>query len=96
MTKARVAGAALTALMLAGCAGCAVESQEAKQAVTGSIKPRSHHAEKAAPKNADDTMRAFCAQRHVDYQEGRSPGGATTLEKKQADDRLCEALGRQG
>lgn len=96
MTTARVAGAALTALMLAGCAGCAIETQEARHAVTGSIKPQPQHAVKAAPKSADDTMKAFCAQRHVDYQEGKSPGGATTLEKKQADDRLCEALGRQG
>jgi hypothetical protein len=30
-----------------------------------------------------------CAGRHLDREAGRPPAGATTLEQKQADDRVC-------
>jgi hypothetical protein len=30
-----------------------------------------------------------CAGRHLDREAGRPPNGATTLEQKQADDRVC-------
>jgi hypothetical protein len=30
-----------------------------------------------------------CGGRHLDREAGRPPAGATTLEQKQADDRLC-------
>jgi hypothetical protein len=45
-------------------------------------------------KTADDDLREWCGQRFIDYQNGKRPGGARTVEQKQADDRLCEALRR--
>ena len=30
-----------------------------------------------------------CAGRHLDREAGRPPAGATTLDQKQADDRVC-------
>lgn len=93
MISIRLAGAAVASVLLAGCA---VNSQEAKSTTTGSLKPRSEAAARPASKSSDDTLRVFCAQRHVEYQAGKAPGGAKTIEQKQADDRLCEALGRQG
>ena len=91
MISIRNGGAVLAAVLLAGCA---VDSQDARSPVTGSLKPRSEAPAKA--KSSDDTLRAFCAQRHIDYQAGKAPGGAKSIGQKQADDRLCEAIGRQG
>ena len=99
MTTLKVAGTALAALLVAGCAA---DENGVKPITTGSLRSHAAHEPHAAagvqqtPRNADDTLRAFCAQRHVDYQAGKAPGGAKSLEQKQADDRLCEALGRQG
>lgn len=76
-------------------AGCAIDHQDGRQVVTSSVK-RSERNSAPAAKSADETMKAFCAQRHVDYQAGKAPGGAKTAEQKAADDRLCEALSRQG
>jgi hypothetical protein len=36
---------------------------------------------------AEETL--DCAGRHLDREAGRPPAGATTLEQKQADDRVC-------
>lgn len=36
-----------------------------------------------------DPMVAWCQQRHVDSQAGKSPGGAETLDQKLEDDRIC-------
>ena len=93
MIAIRSGVAALASVLMAGCA---VDSQDAKSTVTGSLKPRSEASSRSPAKSSDDTMRAFCAQRHVDYQAGKAPGGAKSLGQKQADDRLCEALARQG
>jgi hypothetical protein len=71
-------------------AGCAIDHDGRAGVTTGSIKPASKPSV-----SKEDTLKAFCAQRHVDYQTGKSPGGATTGEQKAADDRLCEAIGRQ-
>jgi hypothetical protein len=30
-----------------------------------------------------------CAERHLDREAGRPPGGASTLDQKRADDRIC-------
>ena len=49
----------------------------------------------AAPESEDDAKRRWCGQRHIDYQDGKSPGGAKSLEQKRADDRVCEDLQRQ-
>ena len=81
----RMAGAAVAAILMSGCA---VDGESAKAAVTGSMKPRS-----ASPaKSAEDTKKSFCAQRHIDYHTGKTK----SAEQKAADDRLCEALDRQG
>jgi hypothetical protein len=71
--------------------GCAVEQQG--RVTTGALRDPS---EKASGKSREDTLKAFCAQRHIDYQTGKAPGGATTEKQKASDDRLCEAIGRQG
>lgn len=85
MTAIRFAAAALISVLMAGCA---VDLPDSKAAITGSLKPRSQ----AATKSPAETRRAFCAQRHIDYQTGK----IKSPEQKQADDRLCEALDRQG
>ena len=94
MNATKVAGAALLGLLLAACA---VGNQEGKFATTGSLKPRAQ-ASTASPssKNPDEALKAFCAKRHVEYQSGKAPGGATSLAQKQADDRRCEAVGQPG
>lgn len=92
MMANRIAGVALASLLLAGCS---IGTQDAKALTTGSLKPRSDSSAKQG-RNAGDTLRSFCGQRHVDYQAGKAPGGAKSLGQKQADDRLCEAIGRQG
>lgn len=84
--------AAVLALTLGGCA---IDHHDGRQVVTNSVK-RSDRSAGTASRSANETMKAFCAQRHVDYQVGKAPGGAKTPEQKAADDRLCEALGRQG
>jgi hypothetical protein len=85
MKSMRIAAVAWFAML---ASGCAVGGQNAKSAITGSIKPRSE----APAKSAEDTRKAFCAQRHIDYHTGKTK----TAEQKQADDRLCAALDRQG
>ncbi len=94
MNSIRISGAVLASVLVAACA---IDNPDAKSSVTGSLKPRpaAESAARPASKSSDDTKRAFCAQRHIDYQAGKDPGGAKTIEQKQADDRLCEALGRQ-
>jgi hypothetical protein len=58
-----------------------------------------HAAPKAAEPPAVETAvddasdkRKWCGQRFIDYQDGKRPGGARTIEQKQADDRACEML----
>lgn len=42
-----------------------------------------------AEEPAEDAVAEWCGERHADHQAGKAPGGAATLEKKQADDRTC-------
>ena len=44
----------------------------------------------------DDPRWRWCEQRHLDYQAGRAPGGATDLAKKLEDDRICAAVYERG
>ena len=44
----------------------------------------------------DDPRWRWCEQRHLDYQAGRAPGGATELSKKLEDDRICAAVYERG
>jgi len=44
----------------------------------------------------DDPRWRWCEQRHLDYQAGRAPGGATDLAKKLDDDRICAAVYERG
>ncbi len=54
---------------------------------TGSI------AKDAAPViSKQDPRWQWCEQRHVDYQAGKAPGGATDLARKLEDDRLCATV----
>lgn len=43
----------------------------------------------------DDPRWHWCEQRHIDYQAGKAPGGASELAQKQEDDRLCAAVYQQ-
>ena len=63
--------------------GCASRQQE-----WGSLKDTPVAARPVAEKAHE------CAARHIDREAGRSPGGATTLEQKQADDRACAEVYR--
>lgn len=92
MKTLRITGLVAAAGLMAGCA---IDSPESRSAMTGSIKPRSISHARSATKSSDDTRRSFCAQRHIDYQTGKAPGGAKTPDQKAADDRMCDALGRQ-
>lgn len=69
--------------ILSGCASYDTGSQ-----VTGSTAP-------TKLKSATEPVKFVakydaCTQRHIDSQEGRKPGGAMTLEQKQADDIACK------
>lgn len=64
-------------------------------------EPAPQQAEPAAPAvevaaDPTDEKRKWCGQRFIDYQDGKRPGGAQTIEQKQADDRACEALKQGG
>lgn len=77
-------------------AACAATPQNASSVTTGSLKPEADAGRQGARKGSDETMKTFCSQRHVDYQSGKAPGGARSIDQKRADDRLCEAIRRQG
>jgi hypothetical protein len=62
------------AVALSGCAG---------PRAPASLKDTVAAEPAASAKNLD------CAGRHLDREAGRPPAGATTLEQKQADDRVC-------
>jgi hypothetical protein len=74
----RATVALIVALVISGCAWRTEERRL-------SIK------DTAAPPAAEPVRKqsSKCGDRHLDHQAGRSPGGATTLEDKEADDRVC-------
>jgi hypothetical protein len=65
------------------CVGCASRQQEGYSLKDSPV---------AVPRLADKAR--DCATRHLDREAGRAPGGATTLEQKEADDRVCAELYR--
>jgi hypothetical protein len=65
------------------CVGCACRQQEVY-----SLKDTPVAVSPKADKAGN------CAGRHFDREAGRAPGGATTLEQKEADDRVCAELYR--
>lgn len=88
----RIIGMCGAALACAFVAGCASDGQHGSQLTTQSLKQHRTAEARSPAKGGNDKLRAFCAQRHVDHQEGKSPGGAKTLEQKMADDRACATL----
>jgi len=66
------------AVALSGCA-----SPKAPPSLKDTIASVPAAAARPAEKSLD------CAGRHLDREAGRPPAGATTLEQKQADDRVC-------
>ena len=44
----------------------------------------------------EDPRWQWCEQRHIDHQAGKAPGGATDLNKKLEDDRVCAAVYQRG
>lgn len=50
--------------------------------------------EAAAERSVDAQVREWCARRHLDSQQKRPPGGATTVEEMEAGNRVCGQLYR--
>jgi hypothetical protein len=75
---------AALAVIMAGCA-------EPTKLVTGSLRPSKpvKHAEKAV--TPEDAKRSACLERHVQYQKGAAPWGATTPDAIRAGDNYCRA-----
>jgi len=76
----RTAFALLLALAISGCASYTPDRplslKDTPQRRTAAPEPASEQGSK-------------CADRHLDHQAGRPPGGAASLEQKEADDRVC-------
>jgi hypothetical protein len=70
--------------------GCAVESAKSGAITTQSL--RAPRVAKAPAASGTEKLRAFCAQRHIDYQTGK----AETPEQKEANDRACQSLDPKG
>lgn len=62
-------------------------NKERAEIETGSIAKG-----KAPVTSKDDPRWQWCEQRHVEYQAGMAPGGATDLAKKLEDDRTCASV----
>jgi hypothetical protein len=74
----RTTVALILALLISGCAS----RTEGRRL---SIKDTAaHSAAEPVPRQSSK-----CGDRHLDHQAGRAPGGATTLDEKEADDRVC-------
>lgn len=76
-----VAVITIACLVNAGCAST-------KAVETASAKP-TRHVQRSA---ADDARNSWCAHRYDEFLAGERPGQATTIEQKQADDRVCAAI----
>jgi hypothetical protein len=74
----RTTVALIVALVISGCAW---RTEERHLSIKDTAAPP---AAKPAAKQSSK-----CGDRHLDHQAGRSPGGATTVEDKEADDRVC-------
>jgi hypothetical protein len=93
----RTTVALILALVISGCASRTEDRRlsikdtaapSAAEPVPKQSSPKqSSPKESSLPSSAKEYSK--CGDRHVDHQAGRSPGGATTLEEKEADDRVC-------
>jgi hypothetical protein len=63
---------------------------------TGSIAKGAAPAATDPVNSKEDPRWQWCEQRHIDHQAGKAPGGATDLNKKLEDDRLCAAVYQRG
>lgn len=97
---------AVASIALAGCANCSLDALRSwgeprrSEAKAAAVERKTAHAtlkgteppEPQAVVDITEQKRKWCGQRFIDYQDGKRPGGAATIEQKQADDRICEAL----
>ena len=74
----RTTVALILALLILGCAS---RTEDRRLSIKDTATPPA-----AEPASKPSSK---CGDRHLDHQAGRSPGGATTLEDKVADDRVC-------
>jgi hypothetical protein len=72
----RTTVALILALVISGCAS---RTEERRLSIKDTVT-----AAEPVPKQSSK-----CGDRHLDHQAGRPPGGATILEDKEADDRVC-------
>ena len=85
--------ALILALLISGCASRTEDRRlsikdTAAPAAAAPI-PKQSSPKQTSPKETSPKETSNCGERHLDHQAGRSPGGATTLEEKEADDRVC-------
>jgi hypothetical protein len=90
--------ALILALLISGCASrtedrrLSIKDTAAPAAAAPIPKqssPKQSSPKQTSPKETSPKETSNCGERHLDHQAGRSPGGATTLEEKEADDRVC-------
>jgi hypothetical protein len=90
--------ALILALLISGCASrtedrrLSIKDTAAPAAAAPIPKqssPKQSSPKQTSPKETSPKETSNCGDRHLDHQAGRSPGGATTLEEKEADDRVC-------
>ena len=97
----------IASLLVSGCAADAIRSGQVARHYHR-VKSDSTAARGQKPTDMDtgsinkgpvtskaDPRWQWCEQRHVEYQAGKAPGGATDLAKKQEDDRICAAVYQQ-
>ena len=74
------------AVVLTGCA------DTPKQMVTGSLRParpKAVAAQSGVQMSPEEAKKAACLNRHVQYQKGAAPWGATTPDAIRAGDTYC-------
>ena len=85
--------ALILALLISGCASRTEDRRlsikDTAAPVTAAPVPKPSSLKQSSPKQTSPKETSNCGDRHLDHQAGRSPGGATTLEEKEADDRVC-------
>jgi hypothetical protein len=89
----RTTVALMLALLISGCAS---RTEDRRLSIKDTPAPaaaaplhKQSSAKPSSPKQTSPKETSNCGDRHLDHQAGRSPGGATTLEEKEADDRVC-------
>jgi hypothetical protein len=84
--RAAIASLALVSVALAGCA-----SHFPPSPVRHARQPVSHRSAIETGSIRDDHLK-WCTKRFEDSQRGARPGGAETIEQKQADDKFCSEI----